>query len=118
MGRPTKTDDQRRGNFTLRLTMADRVEIETNAALLGLTTAEFVRRRTLGYRMPEALARQRDTARLATAGLRIGVNLNQIAKHMNAGRDAPASLDSLLAEITAWLDAVHDPGADQRRDLV
>jgi hypothetical protein len=118
MGRPTKTYDQKRQNFTLRLTAADRAAIDAHAACLGITTAEFVRRRAMNYRLPENLASRQASAALATAGLRLGVNLNQIAKHMNAGRDMPAALLPLLDEITAWMDGLYDPGADRPRDFV
>jgi hypothetical protein len=74
-----------------------------------LTAAEFMRRCTLGY--PIA-ARQEDRmaeARLASALIRLGVNLNQIARHMNAGRSAPAYLEELILRIDRHLDELYGP---------
>jgi hypothetical protein len=58
----------------------------------GLDLSEFIRRRTLGVPLPPHVAEQRTRATLATALLRLGVNLNQITRHMNAGREC----------VTAW----------------
>jgi Bacterial mobilisation protein (MobC) len=54
-----------------------------------------------------ALAVQRH---VAAALLRLGVNLNQIARHMNAGRGAPPDLSALIARINALLDGIYGPG--------
>jgi hypothetical protein len=112
MARPKKAPEERRDDqLGLRLTTAERVEIEQHAAALGISPAEFARRRSLGYRLPAAsVAEQRHTARLAVALLRIGVNLNQIAHHMNAGRGAPPDLSALIARIEAILDDIYGPG--------
>jgi Bacterial mobilisation protein (MobC) len=42
--------------------------------------------------------------------LRIGVNLNQIAHHMNAGRGAPPGLSALIERVDALLDDIYGPG--------
>ena len=70
-----------------------------------------MRRRSLGYRLPAALGRAAPSvAALAVALLRLGVNLNQIARHMNAGRGAPPDLSALIARIDALLDQIYGPG--------
>lgn len=118
MGRPTKTNEEKKANFTLRLTAADRAEITRNASLLGLSPAEFIRRRSLGYQLPGTLAAQRQEAVRNTALLRLGVNLNQITRHANAGRDLPEHLPELLAAIMAELDSRYDPGRDSRGSIL
>ena len=111
MGRPKKAPEEWRGNGpNPRMTVAERAEVQQHAAILGISPSDFVRRRSLGYRLPAALAVQRHVAALAVALLRIGVNLNQIAHHMNAGRGAPPDLSALIARIEAILDDIYGPG--------
>lgn len=119
MARPKKpATDLRSDTLGVRLTVAERAEIDRAAAAYGMTTADFMRRRALGYRLPAAVAAQRQTAVLATALLRLGVNLNQIAHRLNAGGREPGYLPALLARITAELDKLDGPGADEGRTVV
>lgn len=119
MARPKKpATDLRSDTLGVRLTVSERQELDRAAAALGLTAAEFVRRRSLGYRLPAEVARQRHTTLLATALLRLGVNLNQIAHRLNAGGRETGTLLPLLARIRAELDKLDDPGADGRRPVV
>jgi hypothetical protein len=68
MGRPKKAPEERRGDqLNPRLTTAERVEIERNAAILGISPSDFMRRRSLDYRLPVALAVQRHVAACAVA---------------------------------------------------
>jgi mobilization protein NikA len=114
MARPKKTpDDLRTDTLGIRLTAIERARLDEFAALHGLTATEFMRRRSLGYRLPAPIAEQRQLAALATALLRIGVNLNQLTHHVNAGSLPPADLlPGLLSRINALLDTVYDPRAD------
>ena len=93
-----------------RMTTAEKAEVQQHAAILGISPSEFMRRCSLNYRLPAALAVQRHVAALAVALLRLGVNLNQIAHHMNAGRGAPPDLSALIARIEAILDDIYGPG--------
>jgi len=111
MARPTKAPEERRdGQLGVRLTVAERARLEHTAAAHGLTMAEFMRRRALGYRLPANAAAQQHTARAATALIRLGVNLNQIARHMNTGRGAPPHLSALIDRINGELDRLYGPG--------
>ena len=75
---------------------------------------EFARRRSLGYSLPAGVAAQRQTAVLATALLRIGVNLNQLTHQANAGREPePDVLRTLADRITALLDGFYGPETDR-----
>ena len=109
MGRPRIPDgDRRTASLNPRLTDAEKAEIERHATLLGISPGEFMRRRALGYRLPVTLALQREEANRNTALIRLGVNLNQIARHANAGRGLPDHLSGLLAQIGALLDSLYD----------
>jgi len=92
------------------MTTAEKAEVQQHAAILGISPSEFMRRCSLNYRLPAALAVQRHVAALAVALLRLGVNLNQIAHHMNAGRGAPPDLSALIARVDALLDDIYGPG--------
>jgi hypothetical protein len=83
------------------LTEAERAELETRVRATGLTMSEFVRRRALGVPLPASAGDQRTRALLATALLRLGVNLNQIAHHMNAGRSEAFFLPELITDTNA-----------------
>lgn len=95
--------------------MAERARIEQNAAALGLTPSEFMRRRALGYRMPPLKPEQRAMTNLAAALMPIGVNLNQLARAANAGRLLPNSVAELTHRIADLLDGFYGPGPDERR---
>ena len=117
MARPRKAQAERRDDMVgVRMTTAERVQIAHNAAALGISPAAFLRRRGLSYRLPANLADQQVEALLGSAFNRLGVNLNQIARHLNAGGDRSAALDrdlqSLLARINAEMDKLYDPGRD------
>ena len=72
-----------------------------------------MRRRALGYALPLATAEQRQQAAAAVAFIRLGVNMNQIARHLNTGTDpseVEKDLHDLLARINAELDRFYGPG--------
>jgi len=122
MARPRKAPHELRDTaLNPRLTTAERARIQQHAAAFGISASEFMRRRALSYRLPAAVAEQQHTAQVATALIRLGVNLNQIAKHMNAGRSAAAearSLAVLLARIEGELDQLYGPGSDGGRAVL
>jgi hypothetical protein len=107
MGRPKNSPETQRDNLLqVRLTAIEKVGLEGRAASVGLSVSEFVRRRALGVPMPPQAADRATRDKLATALLRIGVNLNQITKHMNAGRHAPPELGGVLATVNACLNTL------------
>lgn len=116
MGRPRKSpDDLRDVRTAVMLTEAERAELEQRASACGLTLSDFIRRQTLGRSLPASVAEQRTRAALATALLRLGVNLNQITRHMNAGRYAPYHLPELINDIRGHVDRLtrHESGRDR-----
>jgi hypothetical protein len=53
MARPKKAPEEKREDrLNPRLTTAERAEIEQHAAILGVSPSEFVRSRSLSYRLP------------------------------------------------------------------
>lgn len=118
MARPKKAPDERRGDqLNMRLTAAEHAELERRASAYGLTVAEFTRRAALGYRMPSHVAEQQGQALVATALIRLGVNLNQLARAANAGRLLPHSVAELTERINEELDRLYDRGDRRRPEL-
>jgi len=117
MARPRKAPQEKRDEaLNPRLTAAERAEIERSAAAFGVSPSEFMRRRALGYRLPADLAAQQATASIGAAFNRLGVNLNQIARHLNAGGGRSAALErdlhALLERINAAMDRLYGPGGN------
>jgi len=116
MARPRKAVEEKRDDMLgVRLTTAERAEVERNAAAFAISPAEFIRRRTFGYRLPQAAAVQQARASLGAAFNRLGVNLNQIAYKLNSGREPAAledELQALIDRINAELDKLYGPGGN------
>lgn len=110
MARPHLPDDERRiRQFNFVVNETERAEIERTASAYGLGLSEFFRRRALGLRLPAGAADRQLKAETTTALLRLGVNLNQIAKHMNAGRAAPFdSITDLIDRINVTMDKLDE----------
>ena len=66
------------------MTTAERAEVERNAAALGISPPEFIRRRTFGYRLPDAAAVQQASGPL-------GVGLQPAGRQPQPDRP-PASI--------------------------
>jgi hypothetical protein len=87
------------------VTDMESIQIEQAASMRGMGLSEFVRRRALGTRMPAGIVDRQAQAEATTALLRLGVNLNQIAKHVNAGQGvAVGELNALIVRINAEMD--------------
>ena len=116
MARPRKAPEEKRDDqLNPRLTTAERAEIEHHAAALGIAPTDFMRRRTLGYRLPQADAVRQERASLGAAFNRLGVNMNQIAHRLNSGArpsDVERELQALIDRINAELDKLYGPGSN------
>ncbi|MFN0132760.1 MAG: plasmid mobilization protein [Phycisphaerales bacterium] len=108
MGRPRKNDNERRtASVRADLTEAEKAFVQAQAAKVGLSEAEYTRRRVLGYAVVSpATARQTDPALLSDLN-RIGVNVNQLARAVHTGREFVVywqhigrELEALLARLT------------------
>jgi Mobilization protein NikA len=93
--RPEERRDDRLPN--LRVTAAERALIEGKAAAAGLTLVEYCRRAIFKSRI--APKRGSTDQTLLVELNRVGTNLNQIARRVNAGRDLPPDFPDVLAEV-------------------
>ena len=111
MARPKKTPEELRSELLgVRLTMAERIEIEYHARMLGDQP-----RRIHAPPHPRA-SPARQPRRAAAAGhpflrlLRVGVNLNQWTHAINAGRIPPIDeLEGVIYRIKSMLDETYGP---------
>lgn len=110
MARPPLKPEERRDDRlpNLRVTAAERALVEERAAAAGLTLVDYCRRAIFKSR----IAPKRGTVdqALLVELNRVGVNLNQIARHFNAGRGLPPDFPDVLAEVRAAVQKVlaHD----------
>jgi len=114
MARPKSAPHERRTASTrCDLTLAEKELLVARVAASGVgSEAEFVRQAIFAASIrPPAPQRTAYDPSLVTELNRIGVNLNQIAKAMNAGRGLPSSLETAQAELRAVLTRVLTDGA-------
>lgn len=117
MARPKKQQQEARTvRFNLRFSPGEWSEVEPKAATAGLMPAEFCRLAVLGQPTPAAaspaLSPEVAPTSSAPAGVahivalnRVGVNLNQIARALNAGMGVvPAELEDTLVRVNQLLD--------------
>lgn len=104
-GRPKKAPGEQRSERLpgVTLTPAERHYVELMAERAGLSVMEFCRRAVLAQRVPVRRREAGNAALLAELN-RVGVNLNQIAHGVNAGRGLPFDMPDVLAELRAVLD--------------
>lgn len=110
MARPKKQAFEKRDQrFNLRYTPAEIAHIRLAAQKAGLHPHEYVRRRTLGHQVFAPVARRADPALINELN-RIGVNLNQIARAVNMGREVEEDWQALSQELRKTLTLVmaHD----------
>ena len=116
---PVARDDQRTRHLRIRLTGSEADAIEAAARAGSVRVSDQVRAMLFdgAGRIP-APAPARDAANLAEADRlrelkRIGVNINQLARQLNAGGDAAADdLGRVLETLRAWIG---DETASRRR---
>ena len=108
MARPKKTDDVFNVRVDVRMAEADKKTLCDRAKKAALSLSEYIRRISLNGEITigESRANIGEIKELN----KIGVNLNQMTKHMNAGRDvfAPAIL-ATLERVNAYLDKAEAP---------
>ena len=99
MARPRKHPHEARTERCahIRLTMAERHDMESKAAALGVSVANYARSRLCGYRLPTR--RDVELGSVAVSLNRIGVNLNQIARAANSGQGLPGDFAAVMAEL-------------------
>lgn len=111
--RPAQPQDQptrqaRVAVLPIRWTADERAMLDERAAALGVSVSAYVRAAALTLEPPRPKGRQRPTTEpnLTPAELRelnaIGVNLNQIARHLNGGGvDDDGAVSPALAQLDA-----------------
>ncbi|WP_405402752.1 plasmid mobilization protein [Paracoccus sp. Ld10] len=102
-GRPEKApEDTRQERIAFRVTLDERLRIETAAAAAGASVSDYVRAVSLTSKPPRP-RRTRDSVNApAISELnRVGVNLWQITKHLNFGGSIPPDLHEAIEEVRA-----------------
>jgi hypothetical protein len=88
MARPKKQEHEKRTERqNLRFTVAEMVYIQQQAEAAGISPAEYVRRRALGYTVPSGPSSRRTDPALLSELNRVGVNVNQLTRAVHQGRD-------------------------------
>jgi len=107
MARPTKAPNEKRTEqVKIRLTLAEYLHLADQADMADLSLAEYVRRRALGYRIQPPASRA-DQQLLAEIN-RIGVNINQLARHANSGQEFESKFELMEDEIARLLVTVSE----------
>ncbi len=105
MARPLKEPHERRSAKLppIRVTEAELADLQLQAERAGLSLTELVRQRATGGRVTPR--RGLADAQLLSELNRIGVNLNQIARTLNRGKDGdPLHLGHVLGLLTTTLE--------------
>ena len=114
MARPKKEkQDEKNNRFTVRFTDAEAERILHDAKLSGLSVSEYIREQVNKGKVVaryEIVTETDVRAKLAEEYHKIGVNLNQIAHHLNAEGSVT---NDLLLSIEDCVSAL----ADLRRNL-
>ncbi len=115
MGRPTKKAGERRTErIAIRLTPAERLQIETASRQAEMQPSEYVRLQALKGRVVMQNTQSLDHATFDQLR-RIGVNLNQIAKITNINKQTPPNLTETLSALERIIaqQLSHDPGSGE-----
>lgn len=98
MARPKKAEkEQRNAWLGVRLSAAERGQIENEAAKLELTASDYVRRCAIRGTVRVIHDKRKADPQLVLNLLAIGNNLNQIARKLNMTDRVPANLNDTLA---------------------
>ena len=107
MARPRKNEEiKHTDSVRLRLTAEDRLALEKAAEATGLSMSSYLRN-LLKRRVVVAKSARQANAEAVTALLRLGNNLNQIARRFNMHADTHfdrQALDDLIGRINATMD--------------
>lgn len=102
-GRPSlAVAESRVDRVAFRLTTDELARVQAEAERAGVSVSEYCRAAALGQRVRVRSAPDLSAALVSLN--RVGVNLNQIARTLNAGQPVPADLDEVLAEVQAAVE--------------
>ena len=103
MARPRKDiSKQRTIVIAFRVSQSEYLIITKNAETIGLSTAEYIRRKCTGKSLPTKKVNPMDR-KLFVELSRVGNNLNQLARVSNSGIRAPFSISKQLGEVKMLL---------------
>ncbi|RYC51042.1 plasmid mobilization protein [Flagellimonas olearia] len=103
MARPKKDiSKQRTIVIAFRVSKSEYVIIANNAETIGLSTAEYIRRKCTGKSLPKKKVNPLDR-KLFVELSRVGNNLNQLARVSNSGIHDPFSISKQLEEVKMLL---------------
>ena len=86
----------------IRMTVDDYIKVSDNAVTIGLSVAEYIRRKTTEKYLPKKKVSPLDR-KLFVELSRVGNNLNQLAKVVNSGIRDPFSIQRQLEEVKRLL---------------
>jgi hypothetical protein len=112
MARPRAPDTDRRSEcFAIRLTPGECIALQDEAERLSMTPTELARQRLTKGRVVVHEHRQLAPRQVFELG-RIGVNLNQIARALNARQNVnPATIQSAIEELKPLIASLMLDGA-------
>lgn len=115
MARPKSDPMKRRTEqLNLRLSPVELAALQSKADAAGTNLTAFTRAAALSRKLPSAPVSSVDFETRQELR-RIGINLNQIAKAMNARREAlPESLVATCAKLDSLFDRIMPHGAESR----
>ena len=92
-------EERRRRTMGVRVTEAEAEELRERSQAARLSVGSYLRRRALGQRVRMAAERRLGAAELRELN-RIGVNLNQMARAMNAGSAATTGTQEAVERVS------------------
>ncbi len=110
MARPKKNKEDAYSEYVpTRFTKAERAKLEHAANTHGVTISDFIRRCSLGHRLPPVKTDQEAWAKMTSALIRLGVNLNQLTKVANIKEKVlPNMLYDLIVRINEAMDQLDE----------
>lgn len=106
MARPKKNLESLRAmQINIRYSVNEYLVVSDNANCLGISVADYVRRRTTGVVLPRKKVSTEDR-RLFIELSRVGNNINQLTKKVHSGNHYPRQLLNELLELRKLLNAL------------
>ena len=106
MARPKKNLESLRAmQINIRYSVNEYLVVSDNANCLGISVADYVRRRTTGVVLPRKKVSTEDR-RLFIELSRVGNNINQLTKKVHSGNHYPIQLQNELIALRKLLNAL------------
>lgn len=106
MARPKKNLESLRAmQINIRYSVNEYLVVSDNANCLGISIADYVRRRTTGAVLPRRKVLPEDR-RLFVELSRVGNNINQLTKKIHMGNHYPKQLQNELIELKKLMEGI------------